>query len=250
MTRTTRQTKRNRNSRFDSGESNEVRVVNQKFASRRSLPKVSAKNEFQRAVISALNTKQVIIVLGSAGVGKSFMTMTYASDQLLNGKIDKITLSRPAVGMGNTIGLLKGGMREKYEPYLLPLVDVIRERHGKGFYETQLSSNNIEFTPLEYLRGRNFKGIAVVDEAQNMTKNEAYSVLTRLTDEGQLILLGDPTQTDIQGENGLVWVKEFIDNHNLHDLAVIITGNSNDIVRGEFCKRVVMAMEQDIAHNK
>lgn len=226
-------------------ERGELIIINEKFDEERNLPAIQPKNNFQKEVIEALKTKQVVVIIGSAGVGKSFLTMTHASDSYFKGLTRKIFLSRPAVGMGNTIGLLKGGMREKYEPYLLPVVDVFTERYGKGKYEVALSSGDLEFVPLEYLRGRNLHGIAIVDEAQNCSSDEMYSILTRLTDSGQLIILGDPTQTDIRGENGLDWLDRFIDKHNLHDVATIIRGTSDDIVRGGFCKRVVIAKESE-----
>lgn len=242
--------KPNRRSRHANLDQDSTRIVNEKFTARRSFKKVEPKNEFQKLVLNALKTKQVVIILGSAGVGKSFLTMSHASDKLVNGTTNKIMLSRPAVGMGNTIGLLKGGMREKFEPYLAPLVEVIVDRHGKGFYESQLNNNNIEFVPLEYLRGRNFNSITIIDEAQNTTYEEMYSILTRLTDNGQLILLGDPSQTDIRCQNGLSWVDDFVSRHNLGDSVVTIHGNSEDIVRGSFCKAVVQAREMDTAVSK
>lgn len=238
---------RNRNTRRNKVEdSTKVRSINPKFEHERNPTPVFPKNEFQKRALEALKSKQVVVVLGSAGVGKSFLTMTHTSDAYFKGQIAKIYLSRPAVGMGNTLGLLPGGIREKYEPYLLPLIDVFTERYGKGKYEVALSSGDLELVPLEYLRGRNLKGIAIVDEAQNCTSQEMYSILTRVTENGQLIILGDITQSDINGENGLQWLKNFIDDNNLHDVATIIEGTSNNIVRGEFCKRVVMARESTL----
>ena len=102
------------------------REVKEKFVEERTrnVEPIIPKNTFQKNLAHALKTKQVVVVIGSAGVGKSFLTMSHTSDQLFKGEIDKVFLSRPAVGMGNTIGLLKGGMRDKYEPYLMPLVEV------------------------------------------------------------------------------------------------------------------------------
>jgi phosphate starvation-inducible protein PhoH and related proteins len=98
-------------------------------------PPVTAKNTKQAEFLSALKTHQVIVFTAPAGVGKSFLTMCEVTDWLKKGLYDKIILSRPSVGMGNTIGLLKGGLVEKYTPFLLPMIDVIKERYGTGFYE-------------------------------------------------------------------------------------------------------------------
>lgn len=208
---------------------------------------VKPRNQFQVELLRALATKQVIVVDGSAGIGKSFVTMSVVSDMLKAGTYNKLLLSRPAVGMGHTVGLLKGDMRAKYEPYLLPLVDVLCERYGKGFYEASLGNGVIEFCPLEYVRGRNFSCVAIVDEMQNVTPSEAYTLITRVATGGKLILIGDSTQRDIPGPTGLQWIEWFAKRHGLEDVFTVIKTTSDDIVRGDVCKRTVKAMEKDIA---
>lgn len=101
---------------------------------------VQAKTIFQKELLRSLKTKPVTVASGSAGVGKSFVVMSEVSDWLKRNEIDKIVLSRPSVGMGNTLGLLPGGIREKFEPFLSPLVNVVVERYGQGFYETALNN--------------------------------------------------------------------------------------------------------------
>lgn len=226
------------------------RVVNEKFQAKRNLPPVVARTEFQRELLKALRTQQVVIAEGPAGTGKTFCCTSHAGDQLINGKISKLILSRPSVGMGKTVGLLKGDLKDKFQPYLAPLIEEFVERHGRGTYETQLSAGNIEMVPYEYMRGRNIKGIAIIDEAQNSTPDEMYTILTRLGDEGQLILMGDTTQNDIKGENGLQWLKRFVRENDLEDITTMVSATSEDIVRGDFCKRVVQARENEIAFKR
>lgn len=208
---------------------------------------IRPRNKFQAEFMAALDESSVIAVDGAAGIGKSFITMSQVSDWLKQGRYHKLLLSRPAVGMGNTVGLLKGDMRAKYEPYLLPLVDVLCDRYGKGFYESSLSNGTIEFCPLEYVRGRNFSCVAIVDEMQNVTPAEAYTLVTRVATGGKLILIGDSTQRDIPGPTGLQWLEWFVERHGMEDAFSIIKTTSDDIVRGDVCRRTVKAMEKDIA---
>lgn len=204
------------------------------------------QNQFQSELLNAIKTKQVVFTDAPAGCGKTFVITSTVIDALKSGKIQKIILSRPSVGMGNSLGLLPGGLREKYEPYLMPIIDVIKQRYGNGFYECQLGNGNIEFVPLEYLRGRSFNdAIVIVDEFQNTKPDEAYSIMTRLGETSQLFCMGDTAQHDMRGESGLDWATNFIDKHDLYEFAELVDGDSDDIVRSGFCKVVVKAMESE-----
>jgi phosphate starvation-inducible protein PhoH and related proteins len=207
---------------------------------------VQAKNEVQRMFLKALKDKSCIVFEAPAGVGKSFLAMSEVSDWIKKGLYEKCYLTRPAVGMGNSVGLLKGGLRDKYEPYLLPLVDVVVNRYGKGFYESSLHNQTIEFALLEYIRGRSIDQIVVLDEAQNVRPDEMYTMLTRIADGGKLICIGDRTQSDIRGQNGIEWLVDFVERHpELEDFVEVIRADSDDIVRGGLCKTVVKAKEKD-----
>lgn len=221
------------------------RQIKEKFLDKRVPPPISAKNDLQKQIFKALATKQVVVISAPAGVGKSFCTMTAAADAFMKGEIDKIFLARPAVGMGNTLGLLKGTLEEKYSPYLMPLIEVFIQRYGRGAYECALNSGNIELLPFEYMRGRNLYGWAIVDEFQQANAAEIYSVLTRITEGGKLILLGDRTQSDVKGQDGMSWLHDFVERHNLYDSVEFIEGTSDDIVRSGFVKTIVKAREQD-----
>lgn len=225
------------------------RVLSEKSENYVAAP-VTAKNNVQKEFLQALKTHQVIVFKAPAGVGKSFLTMCEVTDWYKKGLINKIMLSRPAVGMGNTIGLLKGGIAEKYTPLLLPLLDVVCSRYGVGFYENSLSKGSIEMVPLEYIRGRNIEDVAVVDEFQNCTPDEAYTMITRVAEGGKLILLGDPTQNDLRGENAMQWLPKFIaGNPELKEFVKVIEATSDDIVRGGLCKLMVKAKEKFCEEN-
>jgi phosphate starvation-inducible PhoH-like protein len=215
-------------------------------------PALELRNDFQKKLFNALNTKEVIVVLGPAGVGKTTITMWHATDRLYSSgkdKIEKIILTRPPIGMGKTIGLLPGDIDLKMAPYLAPCLDAYEERWGKGKVDTAIKNKRLEMLPLEYARGKNFKYVTICDEGQNTNPMEMYSLITRVNDGAQLIIMGDETQTDIHGENGLSWLRSFIKRHKLQHKVAIIETNSDDIVRGDLCKSFVKAMEEDRKNN-
>ena len=248
-------------SRNRSGKSNKKKVVDERWEKKAETgkvvrdekhtylkPPVQAKNDVQRQFLKALQTKSCIVFNAPAGVGKSYLTMSEVTDWLKKGIYDTCYLTRPAVGMGNSVGLLKGGLREKYEPYLLPLIDVVSERYGHGFYESSLSNGTIQFALLEYIRGRSIDQVVVLEECQNTKPEEMYTMLTRIAEGGCLICIGDPTQNDIKGKNGIQWLVEFVKNNpELEEFVEVITATSDDIVRGGLCKTVVKAKEREVA---
>lgn len=212
-------------------------------------PEVRAKNDFQKNVLSAITQKDAVFINAPAGTGKTFLVMSTVADWLKSQKIEKIILSRPTVGMGNSLGLLPGTIRDKFEPYLAALVQVLVDRYGAGYYESQLGNKNIEFVPLEYIRGRSFENaVVIIDEFQNTDEETAYTIMTRLGEGSKMFCLGDVTQNDLRGnkESGLDWAMDFIDRHNLFHLAEFVDGSSQDIVRSPFCKAVVQAREKDL----
>lgn len=226
-------------------ERGEGRVVKEKFQEERKVEPIQAKTEFQKKVLRAMKTKQIVVLIAPAGVGKSYLTMGQASDWFVQGVIDKIVIARTAVGMGKSHGFLKGDLESKYSCFLMPLIEVFTKRYGKGKYETALSAGNIEMIATEHMRGRNLEGVAILDEAQNTTPDEMFSIVTRLTEDGKLFILGDPTQTDIKGQNGLSWLESFVEKHSLQEYIEIIKATSEEIVRGGLCKAFVQAMEKE-----
>ena len=222
------------------------RVVKEKFQNENYLAQpVQAKNKTQKKFLHAINNKKVIVFNAPAGVGKSYITMSEVTDWIKRGEYDKVMLCRPSIGMGKSLGLLPGSLEEKYTPYLLPLLDVVKSRYGSGFYESSVKNGTIEFCPLEFIRGRSFECVVVLDEGQNTTPEEMYTFLTRVGEEGKLIIIGDPTQNDLKVKNGITWLCEFIeDNPSLKEDIAVITATSDDIVRSGLCKKVVKAKEK------
>lgn len=226
-------------------ETKSQRVVKEKFLNEVK-PPVQAKNNVQKEFLKALKTHEVVVFSAPAGVGKSFLTMSEVSDWLKKGDVDKVVLTRPAIPMGRSIGLAPGTVREKYELFLQPLLSVLWGRYGKSYYENCLSLGSLEILPPEYARGYSVDGVMILDEAQSFSPDEIYTLLTRLEEGGKLILIGDPTQNDLRGQNGIDWLCEFVDrNPELEKHIKIIKATSNDIVRGGLCKAMVRAKEKE-----
>mgnify|MGYP002642000369 CR=1 FL=1 len=239
--------KRNREKvqqRKEEKKSKQVRVPTEKFE-RLTLEPVKGVNAKQREFLKALKTHQVIVFNAPAGCGKSFLSMSEVSDWYKRCDIESIVISRPAVGMGKSIGLLPGTLVEKMSVFIAPLIQVVTERYGVGFYENSLSKGIIEILPMEHMQGRNIEGVAIVDEVQGCTPDEIYTMITRIAEGGKLILLGDPTQTDIKGENAMQWLPKFVkDNPELAEHIAVVEATSDDIVRSGLCKLMVKAKER------
>lgn len=227
------------------------RVVREKFA-KEIQPPVKAKTPVQKEFLDALRKYDVVLFSAPAGVGKSFLTMSEVSDWLKKGEIDKITISRPVIPMGRSLGMLPSTLQQKFEPYLMPLLEVLWNRYGKGYYENCLHDGSIELLAPEYARGRSVSGCLILDEIQCMYSSELYTMLTRMQEGAKLILIGDGTghQTDIKGENAITWLKRFVkDNPELSNHIKIIEATSDDIVRSGLTKAMVKAREREVLND-
>lgn len=144
--------------------------------------------------------------------------------------------------------MLPSTLQQKFEPYLMPLLEVLWKRYGKSYYENCLQNGSIELLAPEYARGRSVSGCMVIDECQSMHPAELYTMLTRMEEGAKLILIGDDSghQTDIKGENAISWLKRFVNNNpELQEFIKIIEADSDDIVRSGLTKAMVKAREKE-----
>lgn len=223
------------------------RVVNEKHSDKEVKPPVKAKNDTQREFLSSLRDYDVVAFSAPAGCGKSYLTMCEVSDWLKKGYIDKVVLTRAVIPMGRSLGMLPSTLQQKFEPYLMPLLEVLWNRYGKGFYENALHDGTVELLAPEYSRGRSVSGVMIIDEAQSMHPDELYTLITRMEEGSKLILIGDPNQSDIRGLNGIDWLCQFVDkNPALENHIKVIKATSDDIVRGGLCKAMVKAKEREV----
>ena len=165
---------------------------------RRYVRNVRAQSPMQQELLDAIEARSVILALGPAGTGKTYLAIAKAVDALEGGRVTRIVLSRPAVEAGESLGFLPGDVGEKLAPYLRPLYDALTERLGTKRLKTLLAEGTIEIAPVAYMRGRTLNDcFVVIDEAQNCTYTQIKMLLTRLGWRSTMVLTGDPDQTDL-----------------------------------------------------
>jgi phosphate starvation-inducible PhoH-like protein len=159
----------------------------------------------QTKLLEAIDSYNLVLALGPAGTGKTYLAIAKAVEALEAGRVERIVLSRPAVEAGESLGYLPGDLEEKLAPYLRPLTDALNDRLGKKRLKALLADGSIEIAPVAYMRGRTLNNaFVVIDEAQNCTYVQIKMLLTRLGWHSTMVLTGDPDQTDLlPGVSGL-----------------------------------------------
>jgi phosphate starvation-inducible PhoH-like protein len=206
---------------------------------------VIARSDKQTEYIKALKEKDVIMALGPAGTGKSFLAVSVAITQLMEKKVDRVILSRPAVEAGEKLGFLPGDMKEKVDPYLRPLYDALYDLFGFEAIQKKIESGEIEIAPLAFMRGRTLKNsYAILDEAQNATSTQIKMFLTRIGENSKLVVNGDPTQIDLinKSHSGLVKSKEILT--NIKEIE-IIEFDHKDVVRHPLVSKIIQAYKNN-----
>ncbi|HSS13082.1 MAG TPA: PhoH family protein [Rhizomicrobium sp.] len=191
---------------------------------------VRAMSPAQQQFMDAIDAQSVVLALGPAGTGKTYLAIAKAVEALEAGKVQRIVLSRPAVEAGESLGFLPGDLTEKLAPYLRPLYDALTERLGTKRLKQMLADGIIEIAPVAYMRGRTLSEcFVVIDEAQNCTYTQIKMLLTRLGWRSTMVLTGDPDQTDLlPGISGLADIAEKLE--RLPDIPVVRLAEG-DIVR-------------------
>ena len=206
---------------------------------------VIARSEKQSDYIKALKENDIVMSLGPAGTGKSFLAVSVAVTLLMEKKIERVILSRPAVEAGEKLGFLPGDMKEKVDPYLRPLYDALYELFGADKIDKKIESGEIEIAPLAFMRGRTLKNcFAILDEAQNATETQIKMFLTRIGENSKIVVNGDPTQIDLPNKNmsGLVRSKELLG--HLNEISVVDFDHS-DVVRHPLVSKIVKAYSKN-----
>ncbi len=205
---------------------------------------VIARSEKQSQYIKALKENDIIMSLGPAGTGKSFLAVSVAVTMLMEKKIDRVILSRPAVEAGEKLGFLPGDMKEKVDPYLRPLYDALYELFGVEKVDKKIESGEIEIAPLAFMRGRTLKNcFAILDEAQNATETQIKMFLTRIGENSKLVVNGDPSQIDLinKSNSGLISSKNLL--KNLEEIK-IIEFDHTDVVRHPLVSKIIRAYQK------
>jgi len=174
---------------------------------------IFARTKRQKKYINSLFNNNIIFSLGPAGTGKTFLAVAVAVNQLINGKVNKIILSRPAVEAGENLGFLPGDLKEKIDPYLIPLYDSLSELIGFEKMQKKIEDGTVEIAPLAFMRGRTLKeSFVILDEAQNATDTQIKMFLTRLGRNTTMVVNGDPSQVDLinKRDSGLIKSRNII----------------------------------------
>ena len=198
----------------------------------------------QAAYITEMMNNELVFGLGPAGTGKTYLAVALAVSMMLEGAVDKIILSRPAVEAGENLGFLPGDLKEKVDPYLRPLYDALYEMLPAEQVDKKLALGEIEIAPLAFMRGRTLSNAFVIlDEAQNTTPMQMKMFLTRLGENSRMVVNGDLSQVDLP--RGVVsGLRDALD--TLHGIPNIgsVTFSANDVVRHGLVAKIVKAYEE------
>ena len=202
---------------------------------------VIPRSERQKDYVRALKESDIIISAGPAGTGKTFLAVAVALTMLLEKKIERIILSRPAVEAGERLGFLPGDMREKVDPYLRPLYDSLYDLLDFEKIQKKIEVGDIEIAPLAFMRGRTLKNsFAILDEAQNATDTQIKMFLTRIGENSKIVINGDPSQIDLPTKllSGLNRSKKLLG--HLNEISVV-DFDHKDVVRHPLVSKIVKA---------
>ena len=211
---------------------------------------VIARSEKQSDYIRALKEKDIVMSLGPAGTGKSFLAVSVGVTLLMEKKIERVILSRPAVEAGEKLGFLPGDMKEKVDPYLRPLYDALYELFGADKIDKKIETGEIEIAPLAFMRGRTLKNcFAILDEAQNATETQIKMFLTRIGENSKLVVNGDPSQIDLinKSQSGLIKSKNIL--KHIKEIEVV-EFDHKDVFRHPLVSKIIRAYQKKSTDDK
>ena len=228
----------------DEKNKNNVRSIDQiiKTPRRSIIPRSKKQSEYLRA----LQSENIVMSLGPAGTGKSYLAVSVAVTLLMEKKIDRVILSRPAVEAGERLGFLPGDMKEKVDPYLRPLYDALYDLFGYDQIQRKIDNGSIEIAPLAFMRGRTLKNsFAILDEAQNATLTQIKMFLTRIGENSKLVVNGDPSQIDLINKNhsGLIKSRKIL--KDIKEIKVI-EFDHKDVVRHPLVSKIIQAYQKNL----
>lgn len=198
-------------------------------------------NPAQKLAWAAFEQHDVLFLLGPAGVGKSFLAVAFAINEILKKTRKRIVMTRPVVEAGENLGYLPGTFEEKLDPYMRPLYDCIGDLVGYDGPQREVINRSIEIAPLAYLRGRTLNNsVCILDEAQNATKAQLKLFLTRFGANSKVIVTGDPCQSDLRGDVALMDVVRRLE--GVQGVGVVQFQN-NSIVRHPLVAAILEKLE-------
>jgi phosphate starvation-inducible protein PhoH and related proteins len=199
------------------------------------------KSDGQRSYIAAIEKNDIVIGIGPAGTGKTYLAVACAIDALYKKRVRRIILARPAVEAGENLGFLPGDLQEKVDPYLRPLYDALEDMMPQDRMRRALEESTIEIAPLAYMRGRTLSdAFVILDEAQNATTAQMKMFLTRLGLNSQVVITGDKTQIDLprKTDSGLLEVERIL--ADVDGISIVYL-DAKDVIRHRLVKDIIKA---------
>lgn len=211
--------------------------------------KIMARTMNQRKLVEAVDHNDMVFAVGPAGTGKTYTAVALAVRALKNKEIRRIVLTRPAVEAGENLGFLPGDLKEKLDPYLMPLYDALRDMIPGEKLNDFIESGVIEIAPLAFMRGRTLdKAFVILDEAQNATESQIKMFLTRMGRTAKFVITGDMTQVDLPSRqrSGLSYALRIL--QDVEGIGIVQL-NQNDVLRHKLVKRIIEAFDK-AEHNE
>ncbi len=204
---------------------------------------IKPRTSGQKKIVDATRDNDIVVVIGPAGTGKTYLAVALSVNSLKNKEVDRIVLARPAVEAGESLGFLPGDYKEKIDPYLRPLYDALEEMLPKDLLKKYMEQRIIEVIPLAYMRGRTLNNAFVIlDEAQNATSMQMKMCLTRLGVNSRAIINGDITQVDLPStaHSGLIEIQNVL--ADIQGIQFVYLDRS-DVVRHRLVRDIINAYD-------
>jgi phosphate starvation-inducible protein PhoH and related proteins len=202
---------------------------------------IGSRSEGQRVYLESIKNNDIVISIGPAGTGKTYLAVAAAVDAHRKNRVKRIILARPAVEAGENLGFLPGDLQEKVDPYLRPLYDALEDIMPADWVRRALEARTIEIAPLAYMRGRTLAdAFVILDEAQNATTSQMKMFLTRLGLNSKVVITGDKTQIDLprKDDSGLLEIERILKGIDGIDIVYL---DARDVVRHRLVKEIIHA---------
>ncbi len=207
---------------------------------------IAAKSEGQSHYLDAIAAHDIVVAIGPAGTGKTYLAVAAAVDALRKNRVKRIILARPAVEAGENLGFLPGDLQEKVDPYLRPLYDALQDIMPADWVRRAMDARTIEIAPLAYMRGRTLAdAFVILDEAQNATNAQMKMFLTRLGLNSRVVVTGDKTQIDLprRDDSGLLQIERIL--KGIDGISFVYL-DELDVVRHRLVKDIIRAYAADL----
>ncbi len=207
---------------------------------------LTPRNEKQKEFIRLVDTMDMVIATGYAGTSKSYIPTVMACDWLRTKQIERIVFTRPNISNSKSLGMFKGDMVDKISIWLMPVLSILRERLGESALEIYIKRRQIDFVPMEVVKGYSAENcVFICEEAEDLTIEEAKKIVTRQGENCKMILSGDISQSELKEKSGLKHLINMVKKYDTLKVGLVDFNNINDIVRSDQCKQWIIAYKKE-----